>query len=80
MDFYRSEIELMTLQEALSGYYLKNPSFTAYYQLKSERAKRLVRAHDISHLVFGCATDPEPDDPGDSSEFGNPHFVDSPAP
>jgi ubiquinone biosynthesis protein Coq4 len=59
MEFYRTQIEPMTLKEALHEYYRLNAFFTPYQQLKSERARKLIRAHDISHLIFGCTTDLE---------------------
>ncbi len=49
----------MALKQALLEYYNQNSSFTPYQKLKSARAQRLVCAHDISHLIFGCATDLE---------------------
>jgi len=59
VDFYKTGIEDMTLREAIAAYYRENATFTPYSQLRSERAQRLVRAHDISHLIFGCGTDLE---------------------
>ena len=46
----------MTLQEGLRKHYLLNPRFTPWDDYKGENAKKLVKAHDISHLVFGCDT------------------------
>ena len=46
----------MTLQDALRKHYLLNPQFTPWSDYNSENAKKLVRAHDISHLIFGCDT------------------------
>ena len=46
----------MTLQEGLRKHYLLNPRFTPWDNYKGENAKKLVKAHDISHLVFGCDT------------------------
>lgn len=46
----------MTLQDALRKHYLLNPQFTPWSDYKSENAKKLVKAHDISRLVFGCDT------------------------
>ena len=46
----------MTLQEGLCKHYLLNPQFTPWGDYKGENAKKLVRSHDISHLVFGCDT------------------------
>ena len=46
----------MTLQDGLRKHYLLNPRFTPWDDYKGENAKKLVKAHDISHLVFGCDT------------------------
>ena len=54
--FYIRELEAMTLQDALYEHYLLNPQFTIWSSYYSEIAKKLVKAHDISHLVFGCDT------------------------
>ena len=54
--FYTTELEAITLQDALRKHYLLNPQFTVWSQYKSDNAKKLVKAHDISHLVFGCDT------------------------
>lgn len=46
----------MTLQDGLCKHYLLNPQFTVWSDYKSDNAKKLVKAHDISHLIFGCDT------------------------
>ena len=46
----------MTLKDAMRRHYLLNPQFTVWSDYKSEIARKLVKAHDISHLVFGCDT------------------------
>ena len=46
----------MTLKDAMYRHYLLNPQFTVWSDYKSETARKLVKAHDISHLVFGCDT------------------------
>ena len=46
----------MTLEDAMYRHYLLNPQFTVWSDYKSEIARKLVKAHDISHLVFGCDT------------------------
>ena len=55
-DFYTRELEAMTLEDALRRHYPLNPQFTVWSQCKSDNAKKLVKAHDIIHLVFGCDT------------------------
>ena len=54
--FYVTELESMTLEEGFRKHYLLNPQFTVWSEYKSDNAKKLVRAHDVSHLVFGCDT------------------------
>ena len=46
----------MTLQEALRKHYLLNSQFSPWGDYKDGNAKKLVKAHDTSHLVFGCDT------------------------
>ena len=55
-NFYTTEVEAMTLEEGLRKHYLLNPQFTPWRDYTSENAKRLIKAHDVSHLVFGCDT------------------------
>ena len=55
-NFYREEVRSLPLSEALRRHYLLNGQFTVWSNYQSEIAKKLVKAHDISHLVFGCDT------------------------
>ena len=55
-NFYTTELEVVTLEDGLRKHYLLNPQFTHWNDYKSDNAKKLVKAHDISHLVFGCDT------------------------
>lgn len=55
-DFYCESVLSLTLGEALRRHYLLNPHFTVWSDYRSPIAKKLVKAHDISHLVFGCDT------------------------
>lgn len=54
--FYKQAAEELTLAEALRMHYLLNPQFTVWSDYKSSVAQKLVKAHDISHIVFGCDT------------------------
>lgn len=54
--FYLNAVEELTLSEALEKHYSLNPQFTVWSAYKSEVAQKLVRAHDISHIIFGCDT------------------------
>jgi hypothetical protein len=55
-DFYTNAIETLTLSDALRRHYVLNAQFTVWNDYKSEIAQKLVKAHDISHLIFGCDT------------------------
>lgn len=54
--FYTHVVNKLTLEESLHQHYLLNPQFTVWNKYKSETAQKLVRAHDISHIIFGCDT------------------------
>jgi hypothetical protein len=53
---YSRRADPMRLGDALDIHYDLNPQFTRWEKFKSPEAKGLVRAHDISHLLFGCDT------------------------
>jgi hypothetical protein len=55
-NFYLREVAQMTLAEALQEHYQLNPQFTIWNNYKSEIAQKLVKAHDLSHIIFGCDT------------------------
>jgi ubiquinone biosynthesis protein Coq4 len=55
-NFYTEKINNLTLVEVLEIYYSINPQFTPWHKYNSEIAKKLVKAHDITHIVFGCDT------------------------
>jgi hypothetical protein len=55
-NFYTTEVAALTLRDALHKHYMLNPQFTPWNDYKSQNAKKLVKAHDISHLIFGCDT------------------------
>jgi ubiquinone biosynthesis protein Coq4 len=55
-DFYSDKINDMTLQEALDMHYAINPQFTHWTLFPDKIARDLIRAHDISHVVYGCDT------------------------
>jgi hypothetical protein len=54
--FYIQTVNDLPLAEALRRHYVFNPQFTVWSHYKSEIAQKLVKAHDISHIVFGCDT------------------------
>ena len=54
--FYIHTVNGLTLNDALCRHYVLNPQFTVWSGYKSDTAQKLVRAHDISHIVFGCDT------------------------
>jgi hypothetical protein len=53
---YTSKNSTQTLREGLEEYYAANPSITDPRELPQEFAKILL-AHDVSHVVYGCDTD-----------------------
>jgi ubiquinone biosynthesis protein Coq4 len=55
-DFYTKKIDHLTLEKALEIHYSLNPQFTHWNKYHSEIAKKLIKAHDITHIVFGCDT------------------------
>ncbi len=54
--FYSQTVDDLPLAEALRRHYVLNPQFTVWSDYKSEVAQKLVKAHDISHIIFGCDT------------------------
>jgi hypothetical protein len=55
-EFYITGNENSTLVDALQKHYSINPQFTPWNKYKSSIAKRLVKAHDTMHILFGCDT------------------------
>lgn len=55
-NLYSNNSESMTLAETLDAHYKLNPQFTAWDKHKSEIGRNLIKAHDITHVVFGCDT------------------------
>jgi ubiquinone biosynthesis protein Coq4 len=53
---YTQESENLTLKEALDEHYRVNPTFTRYDEFEREKSQILMRAHDMSHVIFGCDT------------------------
>ena len=56
MDYFSDAIEDLTLQDALNRYYAAHPQFTPWHNCKSAISRKLVRSHDISHVIYGCPT------------------------
>lgn len=73
-DFYGEGVRSLTLGEALRRHYLINPQFTVWNQHHGDIAKKLVKAHDISHLIFGCDTGLPVGLPGDVFVFSSGTF------
>jgi hypothetical protein len=53
---YTDKSSTQTLREGLEEYYTVNPNITDPRELPQEFAKILL-AHDVSHVVYGCDTD-----------------------
>jgi ubiquinone biosynthesis protein Coq4 len=54
--FYTQTTNEMTLEKALVEHYKINPQFTPWDQFDTPEARNLIKAHDISHLIYGCDT------------------------
>jgi ubiquinone biosynthesis protein Coq4 len=54
--FYTTTINNLTLTKALDEHYKINPQFTPWYKYQNNQASRMIKAHDITHLIFGCDT------------------------
>jgi ubiquinone biosynthesis protein Coq4 len=54
--FYTSDINQMTLREALTEHYKINPQFTRFDQFETKEAGITIKSHDISHIIYGCDT------------------------
>ena len=55
-NFYTSEIDDLTLTEAFKIHYEINPQFTPWYDCKSAILQKMMKSHDISHIIYGCDT------------------------
>jgi hypothetical protein len=55
-ELYTSKADQLTLGNALELHYQFNPQFTRWDLYRSSEAKDLIKAHDISHVIFGCNT------------------------
>jgi ubiquinone biosynthesis protein Coq4 len=55
-NFYTDAINDLTLSEALELHYQLNPQFTPYNEYKTHYAYNIIKAHDITHVIFGCDT------------------------
>ena len=55
-DLYSASANHLPLGTALDLHYQFNPQFTRWNRYVTAEARSLVKAHDISHLIFGCDT------------------------
>ena len=55
-NFYSTAINDLTLGEAFKIHYEINPQFTPWYDCKSKILQKMLRSHDISHIIYGCDT------------------------
>jgi hypothetical protein len=53
---YTNKNSTQTLRQGLEEYYARNPNITDPKELPADFAKILL-AHDVSHVVYGCDTD-----------------------
>jgi ubiquinone biosynthesis protein Coq4 len=54
--FYSQTVKNLTLETAMIEHYKINPQFTPWDKFTAPEARNLIKAHDISHLIFGCTT------------------------
>jgi ubiquinone biosynthesis protein Coq4 len=52
--FYTEEVLGLTIFESLERHYDLNPQFTRWYNYKNPTTQKMIKSHDITHLVFGC--------------------------
>lgn len=55
-EFYSKKSNHLTLDEALTIHYQLNPKFTPWHQYPDEFSQKMMKSHDICHIVFGCDT------------------------
>jgi ubiquinone biosynthesis protein Coq4 len=55
-DFYSRKIDNLTLAQAFKIHYEINPQLTPWYDSKSQILQKMIRSHDLSHIVYGCDT------------------------
>ena len=55
-DFYSRKIDNLTLDRAFKIHYEINPQLTPWYDCKSRILNKMMRSHDITHIIYGCNT------------------------
>jgi ubiquinone biosynthesis protein Coq4 len=55
-NFYSRKIDNLTLAQAFKIHYEINPQLTPWYDSKSQILQKMIRSHDLSHIVYGCDT------------------------
>jgi ubiquinone biosynthesis protein Coq4 len=55
-DFYSRKINNLTLAQALEIHYEINPQFTPWYDTKNLVLQKMLKSHDLSHIIYGCDT------------------------
>jgi ubiquinone biosynthesis protein Coq4 len=55
-DFYSRKIDNLTLAQALEIHYEINPQFTPWYDVKNLVLQKMIKSHDLSHIIYGCDT------------------------
>lgn len=55
-DFYSDQIADLSLEDALNVYYAVHPQFTHWSDCRTEILRKMLRSHDISHVIYGCPT------------------------
>ena len=55
-NFYTEQINNLTLTEAFKIHYEINPQFMPWYNCNTKILQKMVKSHDISHIIYGCNT------------------------
>ena len=55
-DFYSQKIDTLTLAQAFKIHYEINPQFMPWYDAKSSILQKMMKSHDLSHIIYGCDT------------------------
>ena len=55
-DFYSLKINDLTLAQALTIHYQINPQLMTWYDVKVSVLQKMMKSHDISHIIYGCNT------------------------
>ena len=55
-NFYSRAIDNLTLAQAFKIHYEINPQLTQWDCVTSPLLRKMIRSHDLSHIIYGCDT------------------------